>query len=496
MRSNKASLIFLFSFIVCNTFGQNIFHTPGNTATQCTGRYFDDGGNSNYSNGNSGNDVQIICPSTPGDYISLNFTQWNVQNCCDNLVVFDGGTPSATYIGTFAGTSPGTITSSATDGCLSLRFNSDGSVGRPGWRANISCTSSPGSNPASSALDCGGQGGSTICSDDSFTGGSSGEGVQELNTFNRGCLESNENEASWYYFSPASPGSVEFTITPTNGDDYDFAIWGPYTQVECPFYTLDSPIRCSYASGSADTGLRNGSGDNSETNSGDGFVEDLDVRVGEVYVLLVDNFSSTTDPFDLDWVFSGGSSLDCNPTLPVSLISQNVECNGSSRIFNWRTGSEVNSDYYDVQRSEDGSQYKSIGRVAAAGNSAVESRYSFVDDNYIGWEAYYRLVQYDTDGTAHIMPAHYSYCKTSGIEVTRAGIGKYGFKLNYTSTVIGDARIKIVNSSGQTIYESIEQTRLGSNRLDIYSEHLSPGVYFYTLSLNGLYVSDKFNLEN
>ena len=77
-------------------------------------------------------------------------------------------------------------------------------------------------------------GATTICSDNTFSGNSSGFGTQELNSSNDGCL-SGEHQSSWYFFQATAAGTIEFTISPQNGtDDYDFAIWGPYPSTSTP----------------------------------------------------------------------------------------------------------------------------------------------------------------------------------------------------------------------------------------------------------------------
>jgi len=147
-----------------------------------------------------------------------------------------------------------------------------------------------------------------ICSDSSFDGNASGYGTQELygsSPSNRGCLIGNEHETSWYYVNVGTAGTLEMTITPDNFgtsslDDYDWAIWGPYTSLtanlNCPPTT--DPIRCSHAgipsnstgTGNGITGLGNGAIDNSEGQGGDGWINFLNVLPGEVYILLIDGF--------------------------------------------------------------------------------------------------------------------------------------------------------------------------------------------------------------
>lgn len=128
-----------------------------------------------------------------------------------------------------------------------------------------------------------------------FTGGSSD-----------GCL-SGEHNSTWAYFEfsskmPANT-SFEFTLHPNNlSDDYDFAVWGP--DVACG--SLGAPIRCTFAAPAGSIGLMDGAGDNSEGAGGNGFVEDIIVNPGERYYLMIDNWSSSSSGFSIDW---GGDAV-------------------------------------------------------------------------------------------------------------------------------------------------------------------------------------------
>ena len=118
----------------------------GNIST-CSGTLYDNGGTGNYTNGQ--NLTYTICPSTAGNVISLNFSAFNLENNFDFLYIYNGGSSTDPLIGSFTSSnSPGIVTSSAANGCLTLVFTSDGSVTSTGWQAAISCTTPPptGSN--------------------------------------------------------------------------------------------------------------------------------------------------------------------------------------------------------------------------------------------------------------------------------------------------------------------------------------------------------------
>lgn len=122
----------------------------------CGGQFIDNGGSANYLN--SSNVTYTICPTNPGEIVTVTFTSFNTETNFDGLYVYDGNSTASTQIsssnpsgnvpgglpGSFWGTTiPGPFTSSDPSGCLTFLFLSDSSVNRPGWVADVTCEPAP-----------------------------------------------------------------------------------------------------------------------------------------------------------------------------------------------------------------------------------------------------------------------------------------------------------------------------------------------------------------
>jgi hypothetical protein len=130
-------ILLVFQFEIC--WSQN-YNMSNGTVSTCSGTFYDSGGTGNYNNNQ--NFTYTICSSIAGGKVRAAFTAFNLEANYDYLYIYDGNSTGAPLIGTYSGgTSPGTITASAsnTSGCLTFRFTSDGSVVRSGWTATISC---------------------------------------------------------------------------------------------------------------------------------------------------------------------------------------------------------------------------------------------------------------------------------------------------------------------------------------------------------------------
>jgi len=106
---------------------------------------------------------------------------------------------------------------------------------------------------------------------------------------------------------------------------------------------------------------------------------------------------------------NGGSDNTATYTIPVStqplpvvLTSFTAQASGRAARLAWTTASEVNSDYFSVERSLSGQpgSFTALGRLAAQGNRQTPTTYGFTDPRAAeaGTLVYYRLRQVDLDG--------------------------------------------------------------------------------------------------
>lgn len=89
-------------------------------------------------------------------------------------------------------------------------------------------------------------------------------------------------------------------------------------------------------------------------------------------------------------------SLTVASTLPVKLASFDAKKSSSGVILTWKTESETDNDRFEIERSIDGLKWEVIGKVLGKG---VAGLYRFEDVKPEIGTNYYRLVQYDRDGT-------------------------------------------------------------------------------------------------
>ena len=113
----------------------------------------------------------------------------------------------------------------------------------------------------------------------------------------------------------------------------------------------------------------------------------------EVYVLTWLQDAATKE------VVNSGTKFDAL-LLPIELANWSGQSEGTNNRLTWKTLSESNTDYFDIERSTDSKNFTSVGNQKAAGQSKITRSYSFVDKTANqATPQYYRLKTVDLDGT-------------------------------------------------------------------------------------------------
>ena len=152
------------------------------------------------------------------------------------------------------------------------------------------------------------------------------------------CLGSNELNSVWYTFTSSSAGNIAFNITPNVlGQDYDFALYN-LTGTNCSAISSGAltPIRCNFSATGGVTGLSSSGTNPSEPASGPNQSTVLATTVGQTYVLIISNYSSSANGYQLDFTPGTASIFDVTPP---TLASVSAPC--GSNVLTLNTSEQI-----------------------------------------------------------------------------------------------------------------------------------------------------------
>jgi hypothetical protein len=185
-----------------------------------------------------------------------------------------------------------------------------------------------------------------------------------------------------------------------------------------------------------------------------------------------------------------------NP-LPVELIEFTGEMIAGKAKLSWMTASETGNDFFEVQSSVDGEQFRVIGIVDGSGDSDEVLTYGFTHDVPVVGSNYYRLRQVDFDG-------EFEYSEIIRLENTTE---QSNIRLEITPnpttyTNIGllidpmdvDQRVRItlVDSFGRVLLEVSHDEEINfEDLIQLKTPVLSSGLYFVVVEQGSYIVKEK-----
>ena len=183
------------------------------------------------------------------------------------------------------------------------------------------------------------------------------------------------------------------------------------------------------------------------------------------------------------------------PILAEDLLGSNEE-DHEEVLIDWVTGSELNNDYFDIQRKKDGGKWSSIDRLEGAGYSNSNLYYSAVDANPLGGISHYRLKQVDFDGG-------YNYSSVSsvstGFMASLAGFTVYanevGILINLEDNKRSYYKLEVIAITGQIVHREMLNSNEGLNVYQI-AKNLDRGMYQIVLSNQTEIYSKKLVIQH
>jgi len=126
------------------------------------------------------------------------------------------------------------------------------------------------------------------------------------------------------------------------------------------------------------------------------FVTVTNLTPGTVYHFAVFEYNDFGSTSQFNMTPAIGSSA--TSVLAVRFIEFKGKVQDGKVHLQWATAQEENSDRFEIQRSENGTTYTTIGTVASAGSSDTRKDYSFTDHNAVAGTVYYRIMEVDVVG--------------------------------------------------------------------------------------------------
>lgn len=269
---------------------------------------------------------------------------------------------------------------------------------------------------------------------------------------------------------------------------YNFEQWR-YANNEGFTVTGEGALAGSDLSGLDQLGSSTGTNGTVSVTPKNAFISGLNIGVGQTFAICWEHVNGigsdnaiSVDDFNI--------LLSLSP-LPVSFTSFTAQSSSTTVVLSWSTSSEDGNDYFAVEQSSNGRDFREIGQVAGSGWSSVDQAYSFIQENVRPGIQYYRLRQVDFNG-------RYEYSPIVSVEINKNGAVFLVYPTNARNEVHidipentgSDATIQIFDANGNVIYN--EQVGGGKGTITIDVDGFTPGAYFIRFRNGNQYSNGRF----
>ncbi len=292
-------------------------------------------------------------------------------------------------------------------------------------------------------------------------------------TADLGCVSSNIFEAgnTWQAFSGGFRSQKVIEVTPTTNPGATYTIGLYFTAAELSTYS-GTPGALMIAKTTAATMAAANSGNTVK-------MATTPTAYGTGYI-----FTATFTGFSKFFL------VDNNVSLPVTLLDFSGRLENKFVSLKWSTSTELNSKYFDVEKSPDGTDFHSIGQVDAAGYSTVQRNYG-MNDRQVNEYNYYRLKMVDIDG-------RFVYSKIILIKNPNAQQNVWVINnpfhsfidVRFAKTPQQKIQVELLNMAGARVY--FKEFGIGNEvRVDLSNTHLSAASYMLRTRVDGKWYLSK-----
>jgi len=199
--------------------------------------------------------------------------------------------------------------------------------------------------------------------------------------------------------------------------------------------------------------------------------------VYEWYVEVSDGVNTVTGPV---WTLNS----PINGPLPVTILSFKARAENTAKVvLNWSTGYEKDNDHFDVQRSADGINFKTVGMVSGNNNSSSLQNYVFYDNQPLKGHSFYRLVQVDKNASSVFSTVERVVITPikNRVEIVPNPATGNRFTVTMANINKGPVDIRVFDVKGRFCFQ---QQFNGVGTFSVY-HRLRPGIYTAKISGNG-----------
>ena len=192
--------------------------------------------------------------------------------------------------------------------------------------------------------------------------------------------------------------------------------------------------------------------------------------------------------------FNLGSGSGNNP-LPIDLLSFTADCSDDVVDINFSVISQVNNDYFIIERSKDALIWEELKLIEGAGNTNTQMDYAYLDIDPLNGISYYRLKQVDHNGDSEIFYPISVSCEQEQlmpIELyPNPVINEFTFEIELDEFQGNDVYCTILDARGLIVQRDRIVLERGFNRVQLNIADFPNGLYILKFENTKVHIPEQ-----
>lgn len=173
--------------------------------------------------------------------------------------------------------------------------------------------------------------------------------------------------------------------------------------------------------------------------------------------------------------------------LPIELLSFETKVRGNIVDITWATASEINNDFFTIEKTTNAIEFEDVANVKGNGNSTSVINYGAIDEQPTEGVSFYRLKQTDFDGNqtySELRKVRFEKNSDFYFNIFPNPSDDGLFKLQINSNQNEDVLVVVYDTFGNVMYSKVIITNNNGSVVYAFdpSRKLNPGVYMITAS--------------
>lgn len=171
---------------------------------------------------------------------------------------------------------------------------------------------------------------------------------------------------------------------------------------------------------------------------------------------------------------------------PTHLINVHAEKQRNGVEIDWTNPDEEDIVAYDIERSENGRNFHSVGTKHPAGNNGRPQRYSFFDSVVVHSHKFYRIAARERSGLTVYSQIIYVSPRDihTGFDIYPNPATGNQFSLVFSGMAPGDYNLDLMSAEGRSVFrQSLNIQGATQTNLITLPSPLAPGIY--VVHING-----------